>query len=234
MFIWYSAVPACSLLKVGHRGACGYEPDNTIRSFTKAIACGVDMIELDVHICKSGELVVFHDTKIDPGGYIADKTLQELQSIDIGKGESVPTLSQVLDLIAPTHIIINIELKGKGTAHAVASLIKTYIQNKKYSYDRFVVTSFDHYALDLFHTLCPDVALGAIISGIPIGLAEFGQRAQAQYIIADYTCINQALIDDAHARGIKIIVYTVNDYDDIVFMKTLGIDGIISDFPDRI
>lgn len=232
------SIPLHSVLRVGHRGACGYEPDNTLRSFAKAISCAVDMIELDVHVCESGELVVFHDHKLNKtvpnGGRVAQKTLAELQALDVGKGESIPTLSQVFDLMAPTNIIINIELKGVGTAQGVAELIQLYVREKGYSYDRFVVTSFNHYELQTFRTFCSEVAIGAIINGLPIGLAEFGARVDAAYIVVDMNCVNQALVDDAHARGMKIMVYTVNDYDDIALMKEMGVDGIISNYPDRI
>lgn len=225
-------------IKVGHRGACGYEPDNTLSSFSKALSLNVDMIELDVHVCKSGELVVFHDYKLNKflrnGGYISQKTLSELRSIDVGKGERIPTLSQVFDLVASTNIIINIELKGEGTPQAVADLIKDYVEHKGYSYTRFIVTSFNHYDLEAFRAVCPEVECGAIINGIPLGYAEFGERVHAAYIVVSVNCINQALIDDAHKRGIKVLVYVVNEDDDIERMKLLGVDGIVSDFPDRI
>lgn len=228
----------CPLLKVGHRGACGYEPDNTLRSFSKALSFNVDMIELDVHLCKSGELVVFHDYKLNKvvhnGGFVSQKTLSELQSIDVGKGETMPTLSQVFDLLEYTPIMINIELKGEDTPQAVADLIKTYVADTSYSYQRFVVTSFNHYQLQTFRELCPEVACGAIINGIPLGYAEFGERVHAAYIVVSVNCINQALVDDAHKRGMKVMVYVVNEHDDIERMKVLGVDGIISDFPDRI
>jgi glycerophosphoryl diester phosphodiesterase len=230
--------PLYAVLKVGHRGACGYEPDNTLRSFAKAIACHVDMIELDVHVCKSGELVVYHDHKLNKilpdGGYVVHRTLTELKALDAGKGESIPTLSQVFDLMASTNIIINIELKGEGTAQAVADLISVYVQQKGYTYDRFVVTSFNHYELAAFRAVCSEVPVGAIMSGIPLGRAEFAEGVGAAYIVSDKNCIDRAFVDDAHARGIKVMVYTVNDPDDIELMKQLGVDGIISNFPDRI
>jgi len=228
----------CPVLKVGHRGACGYEPDNTLRSFSKALSFNVDMIELDVHLCKSGELVVFHDYKLNKvvrnGGYISQRTLAELQAMDVGKGENIPTLSQVFDLVESTHVIVNIELKGEGTPQAVANLIKTYVEHKGYSYKQFIVTSFNHYQLEDFRAVCPEVECGAIINGIPLGYAEFGQRVHAAYIVVSVNCINQALVDDAHKRGMKVMVYVVNEHDDIEHMKSLGVDGIISDFPDRI
>jgi glycerophosphoryl diester phosphodiesterase len=225
--------PTLSALKIGHRGACGYEPDNTLRSFAKAIECGVDMVELDVHVCASGELVVFHDPKLPDGRYVANVNLREILTYDAGKGERIPTLEQVFELLLPTKIVINIELKGKGTDQPVASLIEKYMQ-KGYPADRFVATSFDHFAVLEFRTLCPAVSTGVILEGLPIGLAACAQDAQADYVVTKFEFINQAFVDHAHAHNIKVFVYTVNDYELIEAMKALGVDGIISNFPDRI
>ena len=91
------------MIIIGHRGAMGYEPENTLRSFQKALDLGVDMIEFDVHLCKSGELVVFHDEKVNRTtngqGYIAQKSLEKLKELDAGQGEKIPTLEEVLDLV---------------------------------------------------------------------------------------------------------------------------------------
>jgi glycerophosphoryl diester phosphodiesterase len=115
---------------IGHRGASGYEPENTLRSFQKAIDLGVEMIELDVYTCKSGELVVMHDDKVNRttngNGYVFNMTLTELKTLDAGKGEKVPTLVEVFDLINKK-IAINVELKGEGTAESTAELIQKYI-----------------------------------------------------------------------------------------------------------
>lgn len=232
-FAVFSSITCHAIMKIGHRGACGYEPENTLRSFAKAAACGVDMVELDVHVCKSGELVVFHDPKLSDGSRITDKTLTELMAYDMGKGERIPTLEQVFEMVLPTSVIINIELKGKGTALLVADLIDKYMQ-KGYAPARFLVTSFDHYALIQFRSRCPGISVGAILEGLPIGLADFGQRAEADYVVVSFEFLTQEFVDHAHAHDIKVLVYTVNDYDDIAVVKELGVDGIISNFPDRI
>src|SRR6056297_2287931 len=105
------------VLKIGHRGAMGYEPENTLRSFKKAIELNVDMVELDVYVCSSGELVVIHDDKVDKTtngkGYVSEKSFDELRKLDAGMGEKIPTLQEVLDLI-DKRAKVNIELKGKG------------------------------------------------------------------------------------------------------------------------
>ena len=107
------------LLKISHRGACGYEPENTLASFKKAIEINADMIELDVHVCKTGEVVVIHDEKVNRTtngkGYVSQKNLESLKKLDAGKGKKIPTLIEVLDLVNK-RVKVNIELKGKKTA----------------------------------------------------------------------------------------------------------------------
>ena len=133
-------------LKIGHRGAPGYEPENTLRSFEKAISMGVDMVELDVHKCKSGELVVIHDKKVNrttnKKGFVKNKNLQQLKTLDAGKKEKIPTLKEVLDFINK-RVKINIELKGPKTTEAVLKLIEEYINKKKSKYSQFIISSFD-------------------------------------------------------------------------------------------
>jgi len=137
-------------LKIGHRWAAGYEPENTLASFKKAIDLNVDMIELDVYLCKTGELVVLHDPKVDRTtngiGYIEEKTFEEVRNLDAGKGEKIPTLKEVFEL-TNRKVKINIELKWAGTAKPVSKLIKEYVENKWREYDDFMISSFDHYEL---------------------------------------------------------------------------------------
>ncbi len=226
-----------TMIKIGHRGACGYEPENTLRSFAKAITLGVDIIELDVHVCKSGEVVVIHYDKVDyttnGNGYVYEKTLDELQSLDAGQGEIIPTLEEVLNLI-DRQVKVNIELKKPDTVQSVAHIIERYVHKKGWSYDDFLVSSFNHYALQQFHALLPQVDIGALLIGIPIGFADFAQKVNASIVVVAFHFINQDFVDDAHNREMKVFVFTVNDKDDIQRIKALGVDGIISDYPDRL
>jgi glycerophosphoryl diester phosphodiesterase len=220
-------------LIIGHRGACGYEPENTLRSFARALKDGVRMIELDVHVCASGELVVMHDDTIDRTtnghGEVAHLTFEQLRAFDAGKGERIPLLSEVIDLVNRT-AIINIELKGPGTAVPVALLIERYVR-RGWSYDDFVVSSFNHYAVLEFHTLSPKVKTGAILEGTPIGLAEFAQRARAQYAVLYHETITAELVADAHARGICVFAYTVNTVELAKKLQANGVDGIFTNYP---
>lgn len=226
-----------SFIKIGHRGAMGYEPENTLLSFRKALDLGVDAIELDVYVCKTGELVVIHDDKVDRTtngkGYVIEKTFDELRSLDAGKSEKIPTLSEVLDL-ENRKVKVNIELKGEGTAKPVSDLIKYYVDNKNWKFDDFVVSSFNHCELKEFSELSPDVKIGALIVGIPLGFAEFAEKLNAYSVNLCVEFINQEFVNDAHNRGMKVFVWTVNDLDEIKRIKSLGVDGIFSNFPDRL
>ena len=147
----------------GHRGAAGLEPENTLRSFQRALDLGVDAIELDVHLTKDQHLVVIHDATVDRttdgSGVVGDLTLHKIQQLDAGLGEHVPTLQEVIDLVAHK-AILQIELKGLGVEHKVAqtisanrlinSLVELDLLNEITGYSRnrlFVLRKY----LDLFN-----------------------------------------------------------------------------------
>ena len=225
------------MLKIGHRGAMGYAPENTLKSFKKGLALGVDMLELDVYALKTGELVVIHDDKVDRTtngqGYVMDKTFDEIRSLDAGEGEKIPTLQEVLDLV-DKKVQVNIELKGENTAGSVAKVIDEYINEKSWTNEHFLVSSFNHYELKEFNSLKNDIRIGALITGIPIGYCDYAEKVNASSVNLCIEFINQKFVDDAHKRGLKVFVWTVNDKDDINRMRDLGVDGLFSNYPDRI
>lgn len=226
-----------TMLKIGHRGACAYYPENTLSSFEHAIHLGVDAVELDVHICASGELVVIHDITVNRTtngkGKVAHKTLAQLKQLDIPDNQKIPTLQEVFDAIN-RRVIINIELKGYDTARATAELIKHYIKTYNWKPTDFMVSSFDHPELALFHTLCPSVPFGPILEGIPIRYAQFAQDMGAHFVVAAKDFLTKAYIDDAHARNLPIFAYTLNRKSEIRHFKALCVDGMFSDCPDRL
>ena len=120
---------------IGHRGAAGLEPENTLLAFKKALKLGVDELELDILPSKDGHLMVIHDDKIDRttngSGYVKNLTLSELKKLNAGKGEKIPTLNEVFDLIKNKNVILNIELKKSGYENKVVDLIKKYKFEKK-------------------------------------------------------------------------------------------------------
>lgn len=224
------------MIKIGHRGAMGYAPENTLLSFKKAIPL-CDMVELDVYVCKTGEVIVFHDHRLERctngTGHVMDKTFTELRALDAGEGEQIPTLAEVLELI-DNQVAINIELKGPGTAYPVFQVVDQFIKDDRYTLDRFVISSFNHPELNHFKALAPDASIGCLISCIPADLAAIAESVQAEYLNVCGEFISQELVDDAHRRGLKVMVWTVNEIDDIAYIKGLGVDGIFSNYPDRL
>lgn len=225
------------LLTFGHQGAGGYEPGNTLRSFRKALEFKLDFIELDIARCKTGEIVAIHDATVDRTtngkGFVADKTFQELRALDAGKGEKIPTLQEALDVV-DRKTNVNIEIKGEGVAQTVVDIIEQYIKDKKWSYDNFLISSFNHHELEIIHSVCPHIKLGAVVAGIPITYAECAVKVNAYAIHLSKEFITKVFVDDAHQRGLKVFAYTINDRNYLDKVRALGVDGIFTDFPDKV
>lgn len=232
-----------SFLSIGHRGAAGYEPENTLRSIQRALDLGAHAIEIDVRLSSDGELVVFHDSNLKriarTPGTIFRKSLAELQQIDAGKGERIPTLREVLDLIGG-RVWLNIELKAKGTAHAVAREIARVVEEGKggWSYDKIVVSSFDRRelarVLDCHEPgVPPPIRIGLLLARKPISLARLAARLRATSVHLSQRLATPGMIKRAHEAGLRVFVFTVNDPAEITRLRQLGADGVFTDFPDR-
>lgn len=220
----------------GHRGACGHEPENTIRSVRKALALGADGVEVDVYFV-DGQLVVIHDDTLERTtngrGRVAGKTFACLRSLDAGLGEKIPTLAEIFDAVN-RRAVINVELKGPHTATPVVALITGYVNRRGWRFDDFLVSSFDHAQLREAKQLCPEIRIGALIEKVPRGLAQFAEDLGAWSLHASKRCVTPKLVEDTHQRGLKIFVFTVNSPKDIALMQALGVDGVFSDYPERI
>ncbi len=221
-----------SLLCFGHRGAAGHAPENTLRSVERGIELGADWIEVDVHRSADGALVVAHDRHLSGVGPIAGASLTAIRRAR-PNGEPVPTLDEVFDCIG-NRAGLNIELKGADTAGPVAAAIEARLSAGEWSYQRLLVSSFDHHQLRQIKGLLPDLPVGALIACLPLEYARFAEVLQAWSLHASVDCIDRALVDDAHRRGIRVFAYTVNEADDIARMVELGVDGVFSDFPERV
>ncbi len=222
---------------IAHRGASGYKPENTLASFQKAISLGVDMIELDVFAIRSGEVVVHHDKKVNRTtngtGNISDYTWSELRLLDAGDGQRIPLLTEVLDLVNG-RIPINIELKGHGIAEPVATIIDSYISKKQWQSQMFLVSAFDHVELKRFAALCPSVPIGALYRSRPRRLHRFIKSDNFISANFDAKFITREDVLDAHARGLKVYAYTVNDRRSANRMRAMKVDGVFTNYPDLI
>ena len=225
------------VLRIGHRGAAGYEPENTLRSFSRAMEIGVDMIEFDIHICSTGEIAVIHDETVerttDGTGHISDLTYQELRGLDAGLGERVPTLNEVFDQVLG-HSMLNIELKGDGTGCPVLKAVEQYINAGRAKSDDFLVTSFKVEALVSLRELSDSIRIGILTAGDPEDVLGLAGDLDAHSVNPHHSMVGERFVEASHERGFMIYPWTVNEKDVITKMKNLNVDGIISDYPDRI
>lgn len=225
------------LLKIGHRGAKGHLAENTLESIQKALDFGADAIEIDVHRCKTGELVVIHDFTLDRttngSGEIAKKPLTELKMLKVEGQFKIPLLSEVLDLIKGK-CTINIELKGLNTARATSKMIKNYIVENNWKYEEFIVSSFQKNELFQMRQLDGSVPLGILSKASVTEAIELGKLLKASAIHPSLGIITRDNVQASHEAGFKVNVWTVNEPEDIIRMQDFGVDGIISDFPDRL
>ena len=221
---------------IGHRGSAGTAPENTLLSFEKAITAGVNMIELDVHRCQSGELIVLHDEKINRTtngkGAVNRKTLEQLEQFDAGQGEKIPTLREVLNLVN-RRVKINIELKGAATAIPVVQLLEEYKNRFGWQTGDFCISSFDHRQLLQFRQLDPLTPIGILYEGYPKGFVSMAQKLQAASINIPLRKATRKTIDIIHAHQLEVWVYTVNRPEDFLRLKQLGADAVFTNFPEK-
>ena len=220
------------MIVIGHRGAKGYEPENTLPSFEKAIQLGCDYVELDVHLADD-ELFVIHDFSVDRTtngwGKISKLTREQIESLDAGNGQKIPTLSEVLELI-DGRCGVNIELKGSGTAEPVSDLL-TSLSNRSLLSFPVVISSFDHKELD---AASKKFRRGILFDKIPDNWIELAKDYSAWSVNLAFKEVSAEIIQTAHSQGFQLFAYTVNNLSDIRYLELLGVDGIFSDFPDRI
>ena len=225
------------VLKIGHRGAMGHEPENTLASVKKALELGVHMIEVDVHRSKDGHMMVIHDETLkrttNGRGYVAKKTLAQLTRLDAGNGERIPTLVDVLDCI-DKKAMVNVELKGKRTIRPVLRIIDHFVQEKGWSYDQFILSTMTRSRLKKLVKAKPKVKIGALLGYRPNGFLKFAQKCGAYSVHVRLRHFYPPLVKQAHALGLQVYVWTVNEKDSIERVVKMGADGIFSDYPDRI
>jgi glycerophosphoryl diester phosphodiesterase len=223
------------MLCIGHRGAMGHAPENTLLSMQKALKLGVPWIELDVYDAE-GHLIVIHDKKLERttngAGYVMEQTFEYLRSLDAGRGQKIPTLDEVFDLVQ-RKAGINIELKGPDTAEPVAAFIERY-RLKGWTDEEILISSFNHRELKKIKDLDGDVRIGPLIKEIPEGNAAFAEEMEAFSVHVSLKTINRPFVEDAHRRGLKVYVYTVNKLNDIERMRSLGVDGVFTNYPERV
>lgn len=223
------------MLIFAHRGASGVEPENTLRSIRTAVAAEVDGIEIDIHEV-DGQLFVIHDRWLhrttSGHGQIFNYDYQYLRSLDAGGGEVIPTLDEVLKLVAGK-CTINIELKAVKNLTLLFSYIDEAIKTTALLSNDVLFSSFNHRLLHAIKQQRPDFAIGALTACYPLDYAKFAEQLNAYSVHLDVDFISEHFVADAHKRGLKVFVYTVDELEDINAMKHLGVDGIFSNYPTK-
>ena len=216
-------------LVIGHRGAAGLAPENTLASFRRAVELGVDAVELDVHVV-DGALVVIHDDSVDRTtdgtGPLEDYRLAALRELDAGDGERIPLLEEVFEAV-PRSVGINVELKGDGTGAVLADRLRDDGR-------AVLVSSFDRGELREFHARRPEVPCAPLHHRLRRGMAAEARKLDAWSINVAEGLVDRPLIERLGAAGFPVLAYTVNDAARAAYLGELGVGGVFTDFPDRI
>ena len=227
-----------SILNIGHRGAKGHVAENTIASIKKAIELGADGIEIDVFRCLTGEIVLFHDKTLDNlsngTGYIEEKSLSELKELNIlGSKHSIPTLEEVIQSIGK-EVFLNIELKGPDTSKGSLEMVNKYVKSGKIKLSNILFSSFNWNELVKLRNLDSDVKIALITGEDPLEAISPALSLNAIAINPNYKKLNKDNVQKIFSSGLKIYTWTVNNKLDIIKVKSLKVNGIITDFPERI
>lgn len=221
------------MLCIGHRGAAGLEPENTIRSVRRALAMGVDGIEIDVHWV-DGALLVIHDDRLNRTtngtGLLRHHTVTQLRALDAGLGERIPLLAEVLDAV-DRRALVNIELKGRRTAQPVLALLREYTTQRGWTPQDFLISSFRR--SELRQLPGAGFPIGILFAASPRLFRRIARDLGAASINVPLNRVTPGLVARVHKDGRKLLVYTVNAPEDMDRMQRLGVDGIFTDFPDR-
>lgn len=219
------------VLRVGHRGAAGHAPENTLASVETAISLGADLVEVDVQRTSDGHLVIIHDKRVDRTtngvGLVSELSLRALRELDAGAGQRIPTVEELLQT-AEGRVGLILELKVKGLAAQVCKSVRLSDFTGEVIYASFLLDE-----VRSIREADPRTMTMALFGRLPHDPVMAAQKAQATYIGFSYITVTKPLVETCHQRDLAAFAYTVNDRQDIMNMMSLGVDGIISDFPDR-
>lgn len=226
-----------------HRGYSGAYPENTMLAFKKALEAKADGIELDVQLSKDGQVVIIHDETLDRtttgSGRVFDHSLAELKKFNAAKlykdgseFEAIPSFDEYCAWVSTTELVTNIELKT-GLIYYPELEARCIEVIKKYNLEEKVFfSSFNHLSLITAQKIDPKIGLAALVmdwglQGAGEAVSEFG----FQYYHPSYKSLSKAQVDECHAHGVKVNVWTINAMGALEDCWDWGVDGVITDFP---
>ena len=235
----YSCNSNKEVLVIGHRGAMGHVLENTIESVQKAIELNVDGIEIDVFKSKTGELVVYHDPFLsrlsNSNAFIEQISLDSIKKIELIGGYFIPTLKEIVDII-PEKIFLNIELKGQDTAFETNKIIINYLNTYNFPVSKFIISSFRWDELKKIRSFNKDIPIAILVDSLykiddAIKLAK---QINAVALNPNKEFITKEIVNKIQSKNIKVYPYTINTPRNIRKMRSMGVDAIITDYPERI
>jgi len=227
---------------VGHRGARGLAPENTLASFQVARDLGADLLELDVHLSKDGHLIVMHDPTVDRTsdghGALKQMTLAEIKALDAGgwfdarfAGERAPTLPEVLEWsTSETELLI--EMKGGFDQGLVPKLVDLVWESDRAA--DVTLISFDHRALQHVKALSPEIRTGMLYVARLVDSVAVARGVGVEALHPNWNYVDSDLLREAHAAGLSVSTWTVNEPEIMRVLIEMGVDSIATDYPDRL
>ena len=214
---------------IAHRGASGYEYENSRAAFRRAIALDADGVELDVHATRDGDIVVHHDPEIRGAGPIALLSTAEVVAARLTNGEPVPLLSDVLNLLDGRTAWI--EVKALPASHDEALLD---VLGAGPTPDRYAVHSFDHRIVHRLGLTAPWLRRGILLTAYVVDPVAVLRAADATTLWQAWEQIDEDLVAQVHGAGCELIAWTVNEMGDLERLGRMGVDGLCGNYPDRI
>jgi len=214
-------------LVIAHRGASAYEPENTVRSVLKAVEMGVDAVEVDVRLSRDGVPVVVHDEDLWRVARVKVKvrelSLSQLKRLDVGKGEAIPSLSEVIAAVKG-RVGLVVELKEEGLEALVVDLLR--------GLGDVMVTSFIHRAVKRVKGYERSLKTGVIFTGLPIKVVDLALEADADALFPRRDFVTPEVVDSAHEHNLAVYPWTVDDPEEVVRLARMGVDGVVTNRPD--
>jgi glycerophosphoryl diester phosphodiesterase len=214
---------------LAHRGASGYEYENSRAAFRRAIALEADGVELDVHATRDGGFVVHHDPAMAGAGPIAWLSLDEVRRCRLPNGEAVPTLAEILVVMGPHEVWVEVKAMPAPYDDRLLQVLADGPHP-----DRYAVHSFDHRIIRRLGQRRPDLKRGILLSAYVLDPVAILDGAAASTLWQEQSVIDDQLVAAVHDAGYELIAWTVNDPGDISRLVQLGVDGLCGNFPDRI
>jgi glycerophosphoryl diester phosphodiesterase len=228
---------------VAHRGASGHAPENTFAAFERAVQLGATFIETDLQLTRDGRFVAIHDSTVERttngSGAVHDFTLEELRRVDAGlwfdrefMGERVPTLEEILEFSRKSDVVFYLELKydwAWGMDHALAAALR-----KSENTARTIILSFNPSMLAPLRRLDPSIMTGMLVEESGREIVKEAIDIGARQLCLRSDRVTQELVEQAHREDLQVVTWTVNDKEQMHAMISAEVEGIMTDFPDRL